>query len=264
LSKQRIGSRLSGAQFTRGMLAEMEKAEVLAQFGGQGLISDVLGVVGDGKEATVYLCAADPSVGVEYLAAKVYRARKFRAFRSGRAYAGERIVRLSSRARRAIRTKTETGTRLAHQEWVAWEWETLCRLHDAGADVPEPLAASEDAVLMEFIGDGEGAAPQLRRVELGPEQAQAVLERLLRNVEIFLDLHLVHGDLSAYNVLWSEQKAWIIDVPQSLNLHNHDGGHEALRRDVANLERYFARYGLRCGDFADRAWARYRRGGLGR
>src|SRR5215831_8437815 len=216
------------------MLAEAEKAEVLAQFGGQGLVREVLGVVGDGKEATVYLCEADPSVGVEYLAAKVYRAKKFRAFRGGRVYAGERMP-LSSRAKRAIRTKTDAGLLMAHQEWVAWEWETLCRLHDAGADVPEPLASSDDAILMEFIGDGEGAAPQLRRVELGPDEAAVVLQRLLRNVEIFLELHLVHGDLSAYNVLWYGGKAWVIDVPQSLNLHTSSDGYEYLRRDVANL-----------------------------
>ena len=263
MSKEDLGSRLSGAEFTRGMLAEAEKAAVMAEFGGHGLVTDVVGTIGDGKEATVYLCAADPSVGVEWLAAKVYRAAKFRAFRGGRVYAGERTA-LDSRSKRAMRTKTEAGKRIAHHEWVAWEWETLCRLHDAGADVPEPLASSDDAILMELVGDGEGAAPKLRHVALGHDEARAVLERLLRNVEIFLDLHLVHGDLSAYNVLWHGARPWIIDVPQALNLHTHPGGYEYLRRDVANLERYFARYGLSCGDFAPRVWRRYQLGQLGR
>ena len=65
----------------------------------------------------------------------------------------------------------------------------------------------------------------------------------------------MHGDLSAYNVLWHAGRPWIIDVPQALNLHTHPGGYEYLRRDVANLERYFARYGLSCGDFAARVVA---------
>jgi serine/threonine-protein kinase RIO1 len=56
----------------------------------------------------------------------------------------------------------------------------------------------------------------------------------------------------------------VIDVPQSLNLHTHPGGYEYLRRDVANLERYFARYGLSCGDFAAKVWRRYQLGQLGR
>jgi RIO kinase 1 len=263
LSNSRGGSRLSEPGFKREQLAEAEKAEVMAQFGGQGFVTEVLDTIGDGKEATVYLCAAHESVGVEYLAAKVYRADKFRAFRGGRSYAGERTA-LDSRSKRAMRSGSDFGRRVAHHEWVAWEWQTLCRLSDAGADVPEPLSLSADAILMEFVGDGDGAAPQLRHVELSPEAARAALDRLLRNVELLLDCHLVHGDLSAYNVLWWDDRPWIIDVPQSLNLHTHRGGYEYLLRDVQNLERYFARYGLHCRGFAERAWSRYRRGELGR
>ena len=246
----------------RGDLAAAEREHVLAQFGGQGLITDVLDVVGDGKEATVYACAAHPSVGVELLAAKVYRAEKFRAFRGGRVYAGERTP-LDARSKRAMRGKTQAGKAIAHREWIGWEWDVMCRLFDAGADVPEPLARSEDAILMELVG-GDGAAPQLRFVELEPDAARAALAQLLRNVEVFLDLHLVHGDLSAYNVLWADERPRIIDLPQALNLHTHADGFAYLRRDVANLERYFARYGLDCRGFADRAWRRYRRGELGR
>jgi len=263
LSKDRSASPLGAGHFVRGDLAAAEREHVLAQFGGQGLVTDVLGVVGDGKEATVYACAAHPSVGVDLLAAKVYRADKFRAFRGGRVYAGERTP-LDARSKRAMRAKTQAGRAIAHREWIAWEWETLCRLCDAGADVPEPLARSEDAILMELVGDAGGAAPQLRFVELEPAVAREALERLLRNVEVFLDLHLVHGDLSAYNVLWDGGRPRIIDVPQALNLHTHADGYTYLCRDVANLERYFARYGLDCRGFADRAWRRYRRGELGR
>ena len=263
LSKERIGSSLSGAEFTRGMLAEQEKAAVLQQFGGQGLITDVLGVIGDGKEATVYCCAADPSTGVELLAAKVYRAQKFRAFAGARRYAADRVV-LDERVDRAMKTKTDKGRRMAHHAWIEWEWETLCRLHDAGASVPNPLAASDDAILMEFVGDRDGPAPQLRQVELAPALARDALQRLLQDVELLLDCHLVHGDLSAYNVLWWADRPWIIDVPQSIDLHASRDGYPHLRRDVQNLERYFARYGLSAGDFAEQAWQRYLRGQLGR
>jgi RIO kinase 1 len=263
LSKERIGSSLSGAEFVRGQLAELEKKAVLREFGGQGLITDVLGVIGDGKEATVYCCTADPSTGVELLAAKVYRAQKFRAFAGARRYASDRVV-LDKRADRAMKTRTEKGRRMAHHAWIEWEWETLCRLHDAGASVPNPLAASDDAILMEFVGDRDGAAPQLRHVDLAPERAKDALARLLQDVELLLDCHLVHGDLSAYNVLWWGERPWIIDVPQSIDLHATRDGYSHLRRDVSNLERYFARYGLSAGDFADKAWRRYQRGQLGR
>ena len=263
LSKERIGSSLSGAAFTRGMLADLEKAAVMQQFGGQGLITDVLGVIGDGKEATVYCCTADPSTGVELLAAKVYRAQKFRAFAGARTYAADRVV-LDKRADRAIKSKTDKGRRMAHHAWIEWEWETLCRLHDAGASVPNPLAASDDAILMEYVGDRAGPAPQLRHVELEPARAREALQRLLQDIELLLDCHRVHGDLSAYNVLWWADRPWIIDVPQSIDLHASRDGYPHLRRDVQNLERYFARYGLSVGDFAETAWRRYLRGQLGR
>ena len=109
MSNSRGGSRLSEPGFKREQLAEAEKAEVMAQFGGEGLVTDVLGMVGDGKEATVYLCAAHESVGVEYLAAKVYRADKFRAFRGGRTYAGERTA-LDSRSTGCCATSRSCST----------------------------------------------------------------------------------------------------------------------------------------------------------
>ena len=76
--------------------------------------------------------------------------------------------------------------------------------------------------------------------------------------------HLVHGDLSAYNMLWHAGRARMIDVPQAVELHGRPDGFAYLARDVANLERYFARYGLSAGDFAVRTWRRYERGQLGR
>lgn len=261
MSHDRTRSLVSGEGFLRGELAELEKAEVLDQFG--SFVTDVLGVVGDGKEATVYACAGAEGAGRPFLAAKVYRARKFRAFRGGNAYAGTRTP-VGARARRAIDAGTERGREFAQREWIAWEWQTLCRLHAVGASVPEPIAHSPIAILMELIGDEGQAAPKLVQVELSLGQARAALDSLLRDVEDLLDLHLVHGDLSAYNVLWHDERARLIDVPQAIDLHGRPDGYLYLARDVDNLERYFAKYGLSTRDFAVRTWQRYQRGQLGR
>jgi RIO kinase 1 len=261
LANDRTRSLVSGEGFLRGQLAELEKAEVLDQFGAH--VTDVLGVVGDGKEATVYACAGAEGVGAPFLAAKVYRARKFRAFRGGNAYAGRRTP-VGGRARRAIEAGTGKGREFAQREWIGWEWQTLCRLHDTGASVPEPIARSEVAILMELIGEEGEGAPKLVDVDLPPAQARTALDSLLRDVEDFLDHHLVHGDLSAYNVLWHADRPRVIDVPQAIDLHGRPDGYAYLARDVANLERYFARYGLTARDFAARTWRLYERGKLGR
>jgi RIO kinase 1 len=262
LGNDRTRSLVSGEGFLRGQLAELEKAEVLDEFGGRG-VTDVLGVIGDGKEATVYACSAAESAGRPYLAAKVYRAQKFRAFRGGQAYAGKRTP-MNGRARRAIASRSDKGRAFEQQEWIGWEWQTLSRLHGVGASVPEPIARSPVAILMELIGDDGQGAPKLVHVELTPAQARRAFDSLLRDVEDFLDLHLVHGDLSAYNVLWHDERPRIIDVPQAIDLHGRPDGFAYFDRDVANLERYFARYGLSARDFALRTWARYQRGQLGR
>ena len=81
-------------------------------------------------------------------------------------------------------------------------------------------------------------------VELSTAQARSAFDSLLRDVEDFLDLHLVHGDLSTYNVLWHDDRPRIIDVPQAIDLHGRPDGFAYFDRDVSNLERYFARYGL--------------------
>ena len=69
---------LTEVNFTRGMLGEIEQRVLLDAF--SGYVSAVEGVVNDGKEATVYRCLPKPEVCNGYLAAKMYRARKFRAF----------------------------------------------------------------------------------------------------------------------------------------------------------------------------------------
>lgn len=260
---EKFTSLLTSGAFKRNQLSEIERSELMNAFAGHGLITDVLGIVDDGKEATVYCCEADPSTGVELLAAKVYRAQRFRAFSKNTSYAGER-ANLDARSARALKKRSRRGRAIAHLEWVQWEWEVLCRLIDAGADVPEPMAPSSDAILMEFLGDSSGAAPHLRHVELSDADARSALSRLLENVEILLDNHLVHGDLSAYNVLWWDGRAWIIDVPQAIDVRRHPDPYALLRRDVENLERYFERYGLRAGAFLDQVWTRYCRGRLGR
>src|SRR5437867_2888779 len=58
----------------------------LAHFYEQDLIADVIQVAKSGKEATVYCCTSAPAVGLDYLAAKVYRPRMFRSLKNDAIY----------------------------------------------------------------------------------------------------------------------------------------------------------------------------------
>ena len=119
----------------------------------------------------------------------------------------------------------------------------LRQLWWAGADVPFPISF-EGGLLMEYIGSLDRAASGLIDVRLTTEVAAAVYDIVIRNVGLFLDNHVVHADLSAYNVLIFDDRVCIIDFPQSLDIAENPYWEELLVRDLDNVNRYFHRYGV--------------------
>jgi RIO kinase 1 len=136
------------------------------------------------------------------------------------------------------------GEQIRHQSWIAYEFQTLRTLCAAGADVPQPYEMGENAILMSYIGDEAVAAPTLNTVSLDPEEARQLFERLLHNVEIMLAHGIVHGDLSAYNVLYWEGEITLIDFPQVVSPSGHRNAYQIFTRDIVRVCEYFARQGL--------------------
>jgi len=225
----------------------------LRSFYEQELIVDVLAQVKGGKEANVYRCAANPRTGVEWLAVKVYRPRKFRnlsndqAYREGRSIltADGRPVRpTDDRVLRALGKKTSFGVQVQHTSWLMHEYTTLALLHRAGAAVPEVVAANENAVLLGYRGDGQRAAPTLKDVRLRQSEARPLFDEVLRNVVLLLQHGLVHGDLSAYNILYWQGEITLIDFPQVVDVHLNRNAEGILQRDIRRICEYFRRQGV--------------------
>lgn len=242
--------------------------ESLQVFYEMDYISDVLARVRGGKEASVYRCQATPKTGVTLAAAKVYRPRMFRnlrndaLYREGRAYLkadGKAIKKNEHRLMRAIGKKSQMGEQLEHTSWLMYEYTTLQTLYAAGAAVPQPLAVGDNTILMGYCGDEFTAAPTLNAVTLEAREAQPLFDEVLRNVELMLAHGLVHGDLSAYNVLYWEGAITLIDFPQVVNFHNNPSAYEVFRRDISRICEYFASQGVRADAqaIADRMWQRY-------
>jgi RIO kinase 1 len=229
-------------------------------------ITDVLSRVKGGKEANVYCCAAHPGTGLELIAAKIYRPRAFRQlrndsrYRQGRSYLDERgkVVR-DDRLLAAIQKKTSTGQELAHNSWLEHEFQTLKLLYEAGVDVPRPVSHGNNTILMEYLGEVGLPAPALQAVRLEPGEARSLFKRLLRNVELMLASGRIHGDLSAFNVLYWEDDIRLIDFPQAVAPAENPDAFELLERDIRRLCQYFDRYGLHSdpGAIARDLWARY-------
>ncbi len=227
-----------------------------------GLIDEVLGVVKSGKEATIYLCEA--SCGRGLVAAKVYRSRQVRQFSNAAAYGDGRMRGVHRRDALAMTKKSRMGQEMSFARWVLEEYSTLQVLHAAGVAVPEPIAMSESVIVMEYIGDEDGPAPPLANARLGRDEALRVFGVLMRNVEMMLACDRVHGDLSAYNVLYRDGDVRIIDFPQAVDARFNSQALTLLERDIDNLCRYFGRAGLEADPYrlARGLWARFLRSEL--
>ena len=218
-----------------------ERAWILTYLGpfyDELVIADVLRQVKGGKEANVYCCAAHPSTGVDLIAAKVYRPRMFRNLANDALYReGRDVLDVEGKGVRdrrrllAMRKRTDFGQEVLHTSWLANEYQTMRLLAEAGADVPRPLAHSDNAILMEYIGEEGWPAPTLNQVRL-------------RNVELFLARDRIHTDLSAHNVLYWAGEVRIIDFPQAVGPFVNPHAYALLTRDVERLCQYFARYGI--------------------
>jgi RIO kinase 1 len=55
---------------------------------------------------------------------------------------------------------------------------------------------------------------------------------------------VIHGDLSAYNVLVWEGEATVIDLPQAVDPRKNRHAEAMLERDVTRICEHFARYGV--------------------
>lgn len=216
------------------------------------LITDVLRVVKGGKEATVYCCRAHPSTGLDLVAAKVYRPKMFRTFKNDADYkwgrpmlGGDGKELRDRRLLKAVAQGSRTGESASHTSWLTHEFSTMQLLHHERLDVPKPVAQDDNAILMAYLGDEHSPAPALSEVRLPQEEARPLLHRLLHNVETMLRHDRIHGDLSAYNVLYWEGRATIIDFPQVIDAYGNPNAFSFLQRDVERLCQYFARHGLR-------------------
>src|SRR6266516_2428343 len=215
-------------------------------------ISDVLRKVKGGKEASVYLCRSGPSIQAPLVAAKVYRPRSLRNLKNDSEYRVGRIDLDENRQAivrdkdiHAMQKRTTYGEELRHQSWIAYEFQTLEMLHAAGADVPKPYAMEKNAIVMDYIGDWDSAAPTLNTVTLEPDEVLPLFERVIRNVDLLLSHQRIHGDLSAYNILYWDGDITLIDFPQVVPPEDNPAAWMIFLRDMTRTCQYFASQGLK-------------------
>jgi RIO kinase 1 len=212
----------------------------------QGAIDTELGILKTGKEADVYLIERadpfEPENGV-VMAAKRYRAPEHRSFHRSAAYTEGRAMK-RSRDNRAIKRKSTFGREVATGEWAVSEWGALVRLWNLGLPVPYPVQIDGTEILMEWITyDGE-TAPRLAQTRPDPDLLASYFDQVRDALATLAQAGLVHGDLSAYNILAAGPRLVIIDLPQVVDLVGNANGMDYLLRDCTNICGWFRHKGL--------------------
>jgi len=186
-----------------------------------------------------------------FIAAKVYRPRRFRNLKNDHLYRegrtrldedGHEII--DGGMLHAMNKRTEYGLKLMHTSWIEYEYRTMQVLYNAGASVPQPLARGDNAILMTYLGDEDFPAPMLNTIDLEPDEVRYIFEIILENIEVMLVNNIIHGDLSPYNILYWQGEITIIDFPQSINPHQNRNAFSIFERDVKRICQYFAKQGL--------------------
>ncbi|WP_395658330.1 serine protein kinase RIO [Nocardioides sp.] len=223
----------------------------------QAAVDTELGVLKTGKEADAFLLeravpgSPPPDEGglgeSVVMVAKRYRGEEHRDFHRSSAYTAGRKVR-NTRDNRAMAKKSAHGRAVAAGQWAWAEWQALVRCHELGLAVPYPVQIDGTELLMEWITvegeDGVETAPRLAQVRPDRpllasyfEQVREFLAELARN-------GMVHGDLSAYNILAAGDRLVVIDLPQTLDLVGNPSGPDFLLRDCTNVCTWFRARGL--------------------
>ncbi|WP_254546320.1 serine/threonine-protein kinase RIO2 [Halomarina pelagica] len=150
---------------------------------------------------------------------------------------------------REVRREREYTSEHRHVSWfytarkaAEREYEALETVYPE-VRVPRPIDQNRHAIVMEKLPGVE-----LSRAELAPDQVVGVLDLVLREVTAAYRAGYVHADMSEYNVFVDSEGVTIFDWPQAVPT-DHENADEFLRRDVANLLRYFRRkYPKRVGE----------------
>jgi len=195
-----------------------------------GVIDELHGVVSAGKEARVYW--GKTKEGKE-LAVKIYLTSSA-DFKKGMQKYIEGDFRFKS---------VKRDTRSLIFTWAQKEFRNLEQAAKAKVRVPKPVIVKNNVLIMEFIGENGESAPSLK--EQSPDNPEKVYKAMLIYMErLYRKGDLVHGDLSEYNImLWKGQPV-MFDMSQSVPT-SHPLAASLLRRDLANVNRFFSRLGVK-------------------
>ncbi|MFH1455818.1 MAG: serine protein kinase RIO [archaeon] len=198
----------------------------LFKLSSQNYFDELKSLISLGKEANVFSATKDDG----YVAVKIYRVSA--NFKKMYEY-------MSPDPRFAGLKRNKTSIIYS---WAKKEYRNLLKCRKVGIKVPKPIAVYKNILVMEFIGKNNDPAPLMSQCP--PEDPKIFYERLIKDVQmLYREARLVHGDLSAFNVINYEERPIIIDWSHAVDLR-YPNVKELLKRDIKNVCMRFKKQGF--------------------
>ncbi|HJJ55425.1 MAG TPA: serine protein kinase RIO [Methanocorpusculum sp.] len=189
------------------------------------IISAIGGSISTGKEANVFL--ADGNDKYPHVAVKIYR------LRTGN---------FTTMTEYIVGDPRFSNIRHTHKDivfaWTKKEYSNLSRVKKAGILCPTPLDFNRNILIMEYMGENGIPYPQLRQ-KLPKDPLESYQDAINLISDLYNKAHIVHGDLSEYNLLTKDEDLVVIDMGQSIAIE-HPKSYEYMIRDIKNINRFFA------------------------
>ncbi|THD22621.1 Serine/threonine-protein kinase [Fasciola hepatica] len=213
---------------------------ILFKMMNQEIFSEINGCISTGKEANIYHVIDKDNTD---LAIKVYMT-SIMPFKCR-----DKYVKGDFRMRHGY--SKATSWKLV-SKWTEKEYRNLIRINQSGLiPCPTPLRLKGVVLLMSFVGKNGIPAPKLKDAcFIAPDDDHPAVEwpRLYAQVvndvrTLYQKCRLVHADLSEYNLLYMDDKVWMIDVSQSVE-HESPQALDYLRSDCYNVNTFFRKQGV--------------------
>lgn len=195
-----------------------------------GMLEKINGVISTGKESVVLHADSDPSCAEMILpkecAIKVFKTTLYE-FKTRDKY-------IEADYRFKDRFSKQNPRKIVHM-WAEKEMHNMMRMQKIGLNCPNMICLKKHVLVMSFIGRDNKPAPKIKDIILKDEEWPSVYEEVVDGMhKLFKEGHMIHADLSEYNILWHYKKCWFIDVSQSVE-PDHPHGLKFLLRDCQNI-----------------------------
>jgi serine/threonine-protein kinase RIO1 len=202
--------------------------EAINQFHQEDWIEVIFKMVRGGKEASVYLCSRLPGKSSHWIAAEVYRPRRFCNLKNDHLY-------------REGRDQLDTSGQVIHDDRSL---HAMRKRTSYGRELPRPFASSDNAILIDFIGDESYPVLTLNTVTLRAAEARQLFKRVMYHIKLMLRFNRIHADPSAYNFLYWRGGIKLIDFPQAIHPDENRNAYCIFASDVERVCEYFTSQGM--------------------